>query len=172
MTAEFQTNGPEETRALARRLAEAIAQGTCVALVGELGAGKTCFVQGLVEGLGGDPAAAVSPTFVICCEHPCDKQMQLAHIDAFRLGGEEELATIGWSELIADPMTYLAVEWADRIDSALPAMCVYVRIEHVAEDLRRILVSWPPAAGPAPAWIQDAAVVSACVICQMPLQNE
>lgn len=170
MPAEFHTNGPEETRALARRLAPALAKGACVALVGELGAGKTCFVQGLAEGLGGDPDAVSSPTFVISCEHPCGDQAQLAHVDAFRLGAQEELATIGWTELVADPMTYVAVEWADRIVSELPDSCIEVRIEHIGEDLRRIVMTWPQAAGAVPDWIQSASVAGTCIVCQVPLE--
>ncbi|MDG2054783.1 MAG: tRNA (adenosine(37)-N6)-threonylcarbamoyltransferase complex ATPase subunit type 1 TsaE [Phycisphaerales bacterium] len=172
MQTEFFTECPEQTQSLAGRLAVALPRGGCVALVGDLGAGKTCFVQGLLEGLGGDAAMANSPTFVISSEHPCGEQAQLAHIDAYRLSGEDELASIGWSELVADPETWIAVEWADRIAGQLPASSITVTIEHVGQSQRRIIIKWPPAAGALPDWLQNAASSQVCVVCGVAIDQD
>ncbi len=171
MQAEFVTDNPEETQGLAKRLAAALPAGACVALVGELGAGKTCFVRGLVEGLGGDASLVSSPTFVISCEHPCAQATQLAHIDAYRLGSEEEILSIGWLELVADPATWLAVEWADRIAGQLPASRVMVTLEHAGQSQRRISIKWPQGIEPAPQWINDALESQVCAVCGEPLNQ-
>ena len=172
MQTEFLTESPEQTQSLAGRLAVALPSGGCVALVGDLGAGKTCFVQGLLEGLGGDPDLVSSPTFVISREHVCGERAQLAHIDAYRLSGEDELVSIGWSELVADPETWIAVEWADRIAGQLPASSITVTIEHVGQSQRHIMIKWPPAAGALPDWLQSAAPSQVCVVCGVSIDQE
>ena len=102
MTVEIrQSATPEETERIASALAMRVAPGTVITLEGDLGAGKTCFVRGLARGLGADPAAVSSPTFVIEHRHACDAGT-LVHIDAYRIRSAEDLASIGWHELLAD----------------------------------------------------------------------
>ena len=96
-----------------------------VALYGELGAGKTCFVQGLVRGLG-VTAQATSPTFVLVNEYR--GRLPVHHVDAYRTGGLAELMDLGLLDLIGgDGVTLL--EWADRAEPLLPSRAVRVRIE-------------------------------------------
>jgi tRNA threonylcarbamoyladenosine biosynthesis protein TsaE len=109
-----------------------------VALVGELGVGKTVFAKGLAEGLGIDPDHVQSPTFVIAAEYPLARSSlagspftrqagagdgtvaRLVHADLYRLERPEELEAAGLSDWLADD-TLLVVEWADRLPGALPA---------------------------------------------------
>lgn len=113
--------GPEATRDAAARLARSLDAGLVVALVGPLGAGKTVFAKGLAEGLGLDPDAVASPTFVIASEYPvaAGPLRRLVHADLYRIESEAELEAAGLRDWLA-PGTLLAVEWADRFPDALP----------------------------------------------------
>ena len=138
MSAEIRrSSGPEETERIAAALAMRIAPGTVVALEGDLGAGKTCFVRGLARGLGADPDAVSSPTFVLEHRHACDAGT-LVHIDAYRIRSAEDLASIGWDELLAAGDAVVAVEWPSRIAAALPPARIEVRMRHCGEDAREI----------------------------------
>lgn len=134
----FLSRSPEDTRSQAARLGEACgADGACVALVGALGAGKTAFVQGLASGLGLDARAVASPTFVIASEYPLPGGRRLAHVDLYRVRGEDELELAGFSDLEVRG-TILAVEWADRLPAALPADRLEVRLERQGTSIRRL----------------------------------
>ena len=112
---------PEATRRAAAQLARSLEEGLVVALVGPLGAGKTVFAKGLAEGLGIDPDAVASPTFVIASEYPvaAGPVRRLVHADLYRIESEAELEAAGLRDwLVAG--TLLAVEWADRFPEALP----------------------------------------------------
>jgi len=109
----------EETRALGRNLAEGIAADTTLSLEGPLGAGKTCFVKGLAEGLGIDPGGVSSPTFTLVHEYPGGR-LPLVHFDFYRLNSEGELAGLGYEEYFLSPGVR-AIEWGDKFPGALPA---------------------------------------------------
>lgn len=127
-----------ETEAIAATLAESLAPGTVLALEGDLGAGKTRFVRGLARGLGHDPHAVSSPTFVIEHRHASPGAIPLVHIDAYRLGGPEDLEALGWDELLASGQAIVAVEWPSRIAAALPARRVTVRLCDAGDGRRTI----------------------------------
>jgi tRNA threonylcarbamoyladenosine biosynthesis protein TsaE len=91
-----------------------------LALAGPLGAGKTVFVQGLAAGLGVDPEAVASPTFVIAHEHLAAGGRRFAHVDCYRVGSAAELESAGFLDLL-EPGAVVAVEWGDRFEQALPA---------------------------------------------------
>jgi len=117
----FRSRSPDETRALAKALAECLGgEGLVVTLTGALGAGKTVFAKGLAEGLGLDPARITSPTFVIAQELPTPAGLRLVHADWYRVEHAEELETAGLDDWLA-PETLLAVEWGERFPEALPA---------------------------------------------------
>lgn len=125
---------PEATRAAARGLAEAVgARGLVVALIGELGVGKTLFAKGLAEGLGIDPRGVASPTFVIASEYPRPQGGLFAHVDVYRLRNLLELEGAGFRDLLA-PGVVLAVEWGDRVSQALPGDRMEVRIARDPAD--------------------------------------
>jgi len=116
--------------------------GDTVALVGELGAGKTAFVKGLALGLGIREVVA-SPTFTIVKEH--DAPIPLFHVDFYRLEHAAELANIGFDDYF-ERGGVVVVEWADRFLEALPADRLDVRIEITGPESRRIHFGGPRAA--------------------------
>ena len=137
------TRSAEQTREAGERLSATLGPGDVVALTGELGAGKTCFVQGLARGLG----AAIwptSPTFVLVNEYRAD--LPIHHVDAYRVAGPTEMVDVGLLELIdGDGVT--AIEWADRIASLLPDRAIHVSIEGVGDEPRTISIRRGAAAG-------------------------
>lgn len=130
---------------LATKLGLRLRAADVVCLDGPLGAGKTCFVRGLAVGLGLDGAAVSSPSFLICHEYNGRAPLRLAHLDAYRLAGPDELETIGWDELRAAGQTVLAIEWASRIEPALPPNRIEVMIQHTGPTSRLIIIDAPKA---------------------------
>ena len=141
------TNSEQETIDIAIEFASTLLANDVILLDGELGAGKTCFVRGLCEGLGGDPTQVNSPTFVIMQEYEVDGGIRLVHIDAYRLSGMEELDTIGWDELLSDPLTIIAIEWPSKITDALPERVITVSIEHLKEHERSLAIDQSSSSG-------------------------
>ncbi len=121
----------EETRALGRRLGEALGPGIFIALIGPLGAGKTTFVQGLAQAVCAE-GAVTSPTFVLMRLH--HGRVPLAHADAYRLAGATDLVELGIEELRDECV--VALEWADTIPDALPDDRIEVRIDYTDEGRR------------------------------------
>jgi tRNA threonylcarbamoyladenosine biosynthesis protein TsaE len=132
------TGGPEETASVAAELAATLRPGDCVALHGELGAGKTQFVRGLVIGLGGPERHVSSPTFVLLNVYSGGR-LNLYHLDAYRVTGAEDFEAIGFPELL-EQGGVVAVEWADRVTSLLPARRIDVTLETVDETSRIIRI--------------------------------
>ena len=143
MSLTLESASPDETAALGERLGRALAAGDVVALAGELGAGKTAFVQGLARGLG-VRGRVVSPSFTIVTEHH-DGRVPLFHVDFYRLERAEELDAIGFDDYFARGGV-VVVEWADRFPEALPAERLEVRIDIVGDEARRLHVAGPSAA--------------------------
>jgi tRNA threonylcarbamoyladenosine biosynthesis protein TsaE len=108
-------------------------RGAVIALIGELGAGKTLFVKGLAEGLGIEPERVTSPTYVIASEYPVQGGRKLAHVDLYRIKSADELEGTGFADLLG-PGVILAIEWGDRFPEALPADRLEVTLEHVEDD--------------------------------------
>jgi len=131
-----ETADPAETRALAARLATVARPGDLVALLGDLGAGKTEFAKGFGAGLGVTEMIS-SPSFVLMAEHP--GRVPLFHLDLYRLDGPDIVISDGLlDEREAEGVTL--VEWADRLGRALPSARLDVHIEILADDRRRISV--------------------------------
>lgn len=128
----------QETIAFAKEFACQLQGGSIVLLDGDLGAGKTCFVRGLCEGLGGDPRQVSSPTFAILQEYTIESGLTLIHIDAYRLSGEEELESIGWDEYVADQNVVIAIEWPSNIASAIPSNAILLKFDHIDMHSREI----------------------------------
>lgn len=142
----LQTADAAQTAAAGTAIGRCCAAGDVIALEGELGAGKTQLVRGLAEGLGLDPRQVSSPTFVLVQEYePADASSGmpvLVHIDAYRLGSDEDLASIGWhghGEELREGAV-VAVEWASLIEHALGGDVLWVRIAHEAGG-RRVCLS-------------------------------
>lgn len=130
-----------ETEDIAARLADALGGGGVVALTGELGAGKTQFVRGLVRALGGDTRRVHSPTFVLLHEYACAGGRRVFHLDAYRVG-VADFEAIGFDELLATARAgdIVAIEWAEKVRPLLPGDVVWVRIEATAPKQRAISI--------------------------------
>jgi tRNA threonylcarbamoyladenosine biosynthesis protein TsaE len=130
---------PEATAAAGTALGRTLGPGDVVALYGELGAGKTCFTQGLAGGLDVD-GWATSPTFVLVNEYR--GRLPVHHVDAYRTGSLTELIDLGFLDLLGgDGVTI--VEWADRAEPLVPARAVRVRIEGVGDEARALTIEDP-----------------------------
>ena len=136
---EILVNSAEEMRALGREMAAGLEGGEVVGLVGDLGAGKTHLVQGILQGLGaGDPAA--SPTFSLVHEHT-DGRVPVAHFDFYRMKSPEEAWGMGWDEYL-ESGSVLLVEWADRFDGSLmPEDTLWLVLTHTGESTRCVRLS-------------------------------
>jgi tRNA threonylcarbamoyladenosine biosynthesis protein TsaE len=125
----------EQTEAIAADLAATLRGGECLALHGELGAGKTQFVRGLVRGLGGNPRAVSSPTFVLLNIYDAGR-IKVFHLDAYRVAGADDFEAIGFGELL-EQRGVVVVEWAQRVASLLPSGAIHVRITSTSDPLHR-----------------------------------
>lgn len=133
-----ETNQAAETLVLGRRLGGCLGAGDVVALVGPLGAGKTCLVKGLVAGLGlKDTRRVVSPTYLMVKEYQA--RLHVYHVDAYRLGGAVDLLDLGFQEMCAGGGVVL-IEWADRVSAAIPEDHLRITLEPVGETRRRIFL--------------------------------
>jgi tRNA threonylcarbamoyladenosine biosynthesis protein TsaE len=110
-----------------------------VALEGDLGAGKTCFVRGLAQGLGIDPSVVSSPTFVSMQRYDGGRA-PLVHVDAWRMHSADALETIGWDELLAAREAIIAIEWPSKVLSAIPPRRIDVTIAPAASGGRVIMI--------------------------------
>jgi len=129
--------GEEQTRDLAARLARRLKPGDAVALVGELGAGKTRFVQGLARGLGVPADVPItSPTFTLLAVHE-QGRLPLYHFDLYRLSTGVDLDRIGAEEYLWGGGVSV-IEWADRVPEALPDDCLWIEFVFVGEERRLI----------------------------------
>jgi tRNA threonylcarbamoyladenosine biosynthesis protein TsaE len=120
---EVTTYSPEETQAWAKELVQALPPGSILALHGDLGAGKTCLVQGLAHGLGIQQVVN-SPTYTLINEYTAP-QTTLYHIDLYRINGDAEALGLGLEEYLAHE-GYTAIEWADRVEDLLPDDTVHI----------------------------------------------
>ncbi len=135
------TRSEAETAALGRFLGGRAEDGLFLALVGDLGTGKTHFVQGLAEGLGIE-GAVTSPTFTIMNYY--DGALPLKHFDFYRLDDADDLYNIGWEEYSAGGV--VVCEWADRFPEVIPPEAVTVTLTALSETERRIVFTWTDAA--------------------------
>src|SRR5512140_946920 len=108
------SNGPSETFRIGWILGEILKKGDCVALTGELGAGKTCLTQGIAQGMGvPDCYAVTSPTFTLVNEYP-GRNALLYHLDVYRLTGPADLQELGYEEYLLGNGV-MVIEWAEKI---------------------------------------------------------
>ncbi len=133
------TRSARATHALGARLGRLLAPGDVVALVGDLGAGKTLLVRGACAGAGVRPEDVSSPSFAIVATF--GGRIPVHHADLYRIGDEDELYGTGFGDLVGGDGALL-VEWADRIPSALPDEKLTIRLAHDPRrpDVRRVEV--------------------------------
>ncbi len=138
MTGEHRSASVRDTERVAAELAASLIGGETIALYGDLGAGKTQFVRGLVRGLGGNPRAVSSPTFVLLNVYEGGR-VAVYHLDAYRVTGAEDFEAIGFAELL-DQGGVVVVEWAERVKHLLPPGAINVTIQALGPERRRIEV--------------------------------
>lgn len=133
----FLTNSPKETEEVAARLSETLKGGEVIAFRGDLGMGKTCFMRGLARGMGynGD---VTSPTFNLINEY-IGGRLPIFHFDMYRISGWDELYSSGYFEYL-EQNGIVAAEWSENIEAALPDDTVYVEIERLSEEGRKITI--------------------------------
>lgn len=141
------TDSEDETAALGEALGRILRAGDVVALRGDLGAGKTRLVRGIAAGMGLPPERIASPTFVFVHVHehptPTDPHAcSLVHVDAYRLTDEDQLDSLGWDRL-NDGTAAVVVEWAERIENALPPADARadIAIDHTGPSSRRFTIT-------------------------------
>ena len=133
---QITTRTPDKTQKLGKTIGKWIEQPMVIGLTGDLGSGKTAFVQGLAEGLE-VPAQyyITSPTFTLINEYP--GRFPLFHIDLYRLDGKSDLEEIGLDELLYD-QAILAIEWVEKVSDSLPTEHLTISFEIADDDCRRI----------------------------------
>jgi tRNA threonylcarbamoyladenosine biosynthesis protein TsaE len=130
------TRSGEETVALGARLGRLLAPGDFIALVGELGAGKTQFAKGIAVGLEVDSDTPVtSPTYTILNIY--QGRIPLYHFDLYRLHGPEDVAELGFEEYFSGRGACV-VEWAERLAEEVPVDLLTVTLSHVEADTREV----------------------------------
>jgi tRNA threonylcarbamoyladenosine biosynthesis protein TsaE len=133
-----ETSSPEETHLLAEHLGRLLEPGDVVALVGELGTGKTLFAQGLAQGLDVPVSFAItSPTFTLVNEYP--GRIPFYHLDLYRIAGAAQCLDLGLEELIYGHGA-AAIEWAERLGPELPEERLEVHLNFTGESSRLIEV--------------------------------
>lgn len=138
---ELETASAAETQEFAARWATTLPPGTVLCLHGELGAGKTCFVQGLAKGLGVRRPVG-SPTFTLINEYR--GRLPLAHIDLYRVRGSADAFGLGLEDYLFHFDGIVAIEWAERAADLLPDTCWHVRLSTgSAAERRRIVLERP-----------------------------
>ena len=132
---DFFSRSPEQTRSIGMRLGGALQAGDVVCLQGNLGAGKTTFVQGIAKGWGSLDSVS-SPTFIIVNVYRRADQSQLFHMDAYRLDSTPEAEELDLDSMLAQGP--LLIEWPERINGLVPNERLWVQLEHIDEEEREL----------------------------------
>lgn len=138
------THSAADTRAFGKQLAGEIVPGTLLCLQGELGAGKTTLIQGLLEGLGAE-RPYVSPTFVLMKQYGLPVPSitgikRVYHADAYRVAAKD-FTEIGFTEWCADPDGLVILEWPERIQNLLPEKRIDITLVSLSETEREIILN-------------------------------
>lgn len=140
MEKKFTTRSPEETERIAADLAASLRAGAVLAMYGDLGAGKTCFIRGLATGLGATRSVH-SPTFTLVNEYP--GRLKLFHMDLYRIRDADEALDFGLDEYLHGE-GICAIEWAERVESLLPAATIRVTLAHGTDENERSIAITTP----------------------------
>jgi len=135
------SKSPEETKKIAGEIASSLQPGDVIALFGELGSGKTTFVQGMTKELG-IKDRIISPTFLIIREHKLKttnpKLKTLFHVDLYRI--DKDFMNLGLQEIFSDREAVMVIEWAEKAEKYLPKNTKWVKFENLTENSRKIVV--------------------------------
>lgn len=137
MELTFISQSPHETIGCGKLLGSIVQPGSIIGLVGELGAGKTCFIKGLASALTGVAEDDVtSPTFTLLQEFPA--AIPLYHFDLYRIAALDDLRDLGFEECVYGAGVTV-IEWADRAEAALPPECLTIHISVIDENRRAFI---------------------------------
>lgn len=138
---EIFTKSAQETKRFGEKFANNLKGGEIVALVGDLGNGKTTFVQGLARGFG-IKNRIISPTFILRRDYQGKKK--LCHIDLYRIeeGVEKEFRNLGTDELFGSSDTIVVIEWAEKVRELLPQSTIWITFENLGGEKRRIDIKY------------------------------
>ena len=136
----FTSRSPAQTRKLGEKLGRLLKGGEVVALCGDLGAGKTCFIQGLAKGLDVRETYIASPTFIFIQKY--DGRLTLYHADLYRIERPSEAEGLGLLECF-NSKSVAAVEWAEKAIEYLPASRITLEIENRGEKMRELRFNIP-----------------------------
>jgi tRNA threonylcarbamoyladenosine biosynthesis protein TsaE len=132
---DFFSHSPEQTRRLGMRLGAHLQPGDVICLQGELGAGKTTFVQGLATGWGSLDAVS-SPTFVLVNVYRRSAGGQLFHFDTYRIESTLEAEELDLDAMLSSGS--LVIEWPERMEGLLPAERLWIKLEYIDDDRREL----------------------------------
>jgi len=147
------SNSPDQTQKIAEKLAQLLKGGAVLCFYGNLGSGKTTFIQGLAKGLG-IKENITSPTFVLLkqyrikktkkqknkktCRSALHAPKNFYHLDCYRLSSVNEALDLGIEEIWDDPSNIIAIEWAEKINDILPKERIDICLEHARDNKRKI----------------------------------
>ena len=141
---KFVAHSESDTQRLGTALAGILPDGTTIALIGTLGAGKTRLVQAVAGALGITSGQVTSPTFVLCQEYHGSRSIY--HFDAYRIEDDDEFLELGVDEYV-DEMGLKFIEWADRVTDCLPVTRIEIVVEVLGERSRGFTINqlgrWP-----------------------------
>lgn len=132
---EFFSRSPEQTRRIGARLGSLIQAGDVICLQGDLGAGKTTFVQGLAQGWGSIDSVS-SPTFILVNMYRRQNGDQLFHLDTYRLESVPEAEELDLDAMLMDGA--LIIEWPERLGNLIPAERLWINFEHIEDEHRQM----------------------------------
>jgi tRNA threonylcarbamoyladenosine biosynthesis protein TsaE len=131
----------ERTLEIGRLIGAILERGDIVALIGELGSGKTCLTQGLAKGMDvAENVPVVSPTFTLINEYP--GKIPLFHLDVYRLSGPRDLEDMGYEEVFYGG-GIIVIEWAEKIQDILPAKTLFILMRYIDENTREMILEGP-----------------------------
>ena len=130
---------PEETFSIGKIIGEHLTQGDVLALMGELGSGKTCFTHGVARGIGvSEEFLITSPSFTLINEYR--GKINLYHFDLYRLHGLQDMEDLGYEEYLFGEGVSV-IEWADKMKDALPEETLCITFQYLDENRREIVIS-------------------------------
>jgi len=136
---KYRCTSVTETQSFAADLANSLPTGIVIALIGDLGSGKTTFAQGFAKGLGISEHVR-SPTFKLVSEYDGQKG-KLIHVDAYRLEGIDDFLNIGGEDILTTPRAIILIEWGDKLESILPPDAIRISFKRVLDVENDSLIS-------------------------------
>lgn len=142
MKEEIMTTSAEETQRLGERLAHTVQPGDCLFLSGELGSGKTTFVQGFAKGLG-ITRRIISPTFTIVRQYEIQESKEikrLYHLDLYRINSQDDLQSIAIDDILKDSESIIVIEWPEKLGKREGRKTYTITFSYEDDGARRIII--------------------------------